>query len=102
MSREPNVHLGPERYRTSRGGASETVQQAGRVERRTAVDRGERDADSRKVERLEREIAGVEARLKETYDRVRTAIDERIRQAGRAIPHPQRRKQRSGAVQNFN
>ena len=85
LSREPNVHLGPERYRTIRGGASETVQQAGRVERRSAVDRGERDADSRKVERLEREIAGVEARLKETYDRVRTAIDERIRQAGRAI-----------------
>ena len=85
LSREPNVHLGPERYRTIRGGASETVQQAGRVERRNAADRGERDADSRQVERLEREIAGVEARLKETYDRVRTAIDERIRQARRAI-----------------
>ena len=85
LSREPNVHLGPERYRTSRGGASETVQQAGRVERRNAADRSERDADSRKVERLEWEIAGVEARLKETYDRVRTAIDERIRQARRAI-----------------
>ena len=85
LSREPNVHLGPERYRTSRGGASETVKQAGRVERRSAVDRSERDADSRKVERLKREIAGVEARLKETYDRVRTALDERIRQAGRAI-----------------
>ena len=85
LSREPNVHLGPERYRTSRGGASETVKQAGRVERRSAVDRSERDADSRKVERLKREIAGVEARLKETYDRVRTALDDRIRQAGRAI-----------------
>ena len=85
LSREPNVHLGPERYRTSRGGASETVKQAGRVERRNAVDRSERDADSRKVERLKREIAGVEARLKETYDRVRTALDERIEQAGRAI-----------------
>ena len=85
LSREPNVHLGPERYRTSRGGASETVKQAGRVERRSAVDRSERDADSRKVEQLKREIAGVEARLKETYDRVRTALDDRIRQAGRAI-----------------
>ena len=85
LSREPNVHLGPERYRTSRGGASETVKQAGRVERRSAVDRSERDADSRKVERLKREIAGVEARLKETYDRVRTALDDRIRQARRAI-----------------
>ena len=85
LSREPNVHLGPERYRESRGGASATVQQAARVDRMNAADRGERDADSRQVERLEREIAGVEARLKETYDRVRTAIDERIRQAGRAI-----------------
>ena len=85
LSREPNVHLGPERYRTIRGGASATVEQAGRVEQRNAVDRGERDADRRQVERLEREVAGVEARLKETYDRVRTAIDERIRQARRAI-----------------
>ena len=85
LSREPNVHLGPERYRESRGGASATVQQAARVDRMTTADRGERDADSGQVERLEREIAGVEARLKETYDRVRTTIDERIRQAGRAI-----------------
>ena len=85
LSREPNVHLGPERYRESRGGASATVQQAARVDRMTAADRGERDADSRQVGRLEREIAGVEARLKETYDRVRTTIDERIRLAGRAI-----------------
>ena len=85
LSREPNVHLGPERYRTIRGGASETAKQAGRVERRNAAGRGEREADRKQVERLEREIAGVEARLKETYDRVRTAIDERIQQAGRAI-----------------
>ena len=85
FSREPNVHLGPERYRTIRGGASETVQQAGRVERRNRAGEHEREADRKQVERLEREIAGVEARLKETYDRVRTAIDERIRQARRAI-----------------
>ena len=85
FSREPNVHLGPERYRTIRGGASETVQQAGRVERRNRAGEHEREADRKQVERLEREIAGVEARLKETYDRVRTAIDQRIRQARRAI-----------------
>ena len=85
LSREPNVHLGPERYRAIRGGASATVQQAGRVDRINAADRGERDVDSGQVERLEREIAGVEARLKETYERIRTAIDERIEQAGRAI-----------------
>ena len=47
--------------------------------------RGTWDADSRQVERLEGEIAGVEARLKETYDRARTAIDERIRQSGRFL-----------------
>ena len=29
LSREPNVHLGPERYRASRGGASETVNRRG-------------------------------------------------------------------------
>ena len=85
FSREPNVHLGPERYRTIRGGASETVKQAGRVERRNRAGEHEREADRKQVERLEREIAGVEARLKETYDRVRTAIDERIKQVGRAI-----------------
>ena len=85
FSREPNVHLGPERYRTIRVGASETVQQAGRVERRNRAGEHEREADRKQVERLEREIAGVEARLKETYDRVRIAIDERIRQARRAI-----------------
>ena len=85
FSREPNVHLGPERYRTIRGGASEAVKQAGRVERRNRAGEHEREADRRQVERLERENAGVEARLKETYDRVRTTIDERIRQAGRAI-----------------
>ena len=85
LSREPNVHLGPERYRTLRGGASATVQQAARIERTNAADRGERDMDSRRVERLKREVGGIEARLKETYDRVRTAIDERIKQAGRAV-----------------
>ena len=85
LSREPNIHLGPERYRTLRGGASATVEQAGRVERRNRAGEHEREADREQVERLEGEIAGLEARLKETYDRVRTEIDERIRQAGRAI-----------------
>ena len=85
LSREPNVHLGPGGYRAIRGGTSATVQQAGRVERRNEADRGERTADSRQVERLQREIAGMGAQLKETYERIRTAIDKRIRQAGRAV-----------------
>ena len=78
LSREPNVHLGPERYRMIQGGPSETIQQAVRVGAMNAAEQGERDAGSRQVERWEREIAALEARLKETYDRIRAAIDERI------------------------
>ena len=86
LSREPNVHLGPARHRGVGGAAlQEKLQKAARVERMNAADRGERDADRRQVERLEQEIAAVGARLKETYDRVRRALDARIQQAGRAI-----------------
>ena len=56
--------------------ANRALEQAGRAER---------DADRRHVERLEREIAAVGARLQETYDRVRRALDVRVQQAGRAI-----------------
>ena len=96
LSREPNVHLGPGGYRAIRGGTSATVQQAGRVERRNEADRGQRTADSRQVERLQGEIAGIGARLKETYDRIRTAIDERIRQAGRAVRAGSEAAERAG------
>ena len=85
LSREPNVHLGPERYRAMRGGESATVQRAGRVDQVNAADRGERATDNRRVERLGRETAGIEARLKETYDRLRAELDKRIRQARQAI-----------------
>ena len=85
LSREPNVHLGPERYRAMRGGESATVQRAGRVDQVNAADRGERATDNRRVERLGRATAGIEARLKETYDRLRAEIDKRIRQARQAI-----------------
>ena len=85
LSREPNVHLGPERYRAMRGGASAAVQRAGRVDQVNAADRGERATDSRQVERLGRETAGIEERLKETYDRLRAELDKRIREARQAI-----------------
>ena len=85
LSREPNVHRGPGQYLKDRGRASATVAQAEAVEQRTATARAERDADRRQVERLEREIAAVGARLQETYDRVRRALDARVQQAGRAI-----------------
>ena len=79
LSREPNVHLGPERYRAMRGGESAAVQRAGRVDQVNAADRGERATDNRRVERLGRETAGIEARLKETYDRLRAEVAKRIR-----------------------
>ena len=85
LSREPNVHRGPGQHLKDRGRASATVAQAEAVEQRTATARAERDADRRQVERLEREIAAVGARLQETYDRVRRAVDARIQQAGRAV-----------------
>ena len=65
LSREPNVHRGPGQYLKDRGRASATVAQAEAVEQRTATARAERDADRREVERLEREIAAVGARLQE-------------------------------------
>ena len=92
LSREPNVHLGPERYRAMRGGESATVQRAGRVDQVNAADRGERATDNRRVERLGRATAGIEARLKETYDRLRAELDKRIEQARQAI------RRGSGAV----
>ena len=85
LSREPNVHLGPERYRAMRGGESATVQRAGRVDQVNAADRGERATDNRRVERLGRETAGIEARLKETYDRLRAEVAKRIEQGRQAI-----------------
>ena len=74
-----------DRIRTKR--ATEGVIGLGYVGLPLAVEfaRAEQDADRRQMERLEREIAAVGARLKETYDRVLTALDRRIQQAGRAI-----------------
>ena len=99
LSREPNVHRGPGQYLKDRGRASATVAQAEAVEQRTATARAERDADRREVERLEREIAAVGARLQETYDRVRRAVDARVQQAGRAIRQEQ--KERSAQVESL-
>ena len=86
LSREPNVHLGPSRHREGSGAAvQEKLQKAERVEQGNRADGAARDAHSREVARIEGEILRAEARLKETYDRIRRAIDQRIQQAGRAI-----------------
>ena len=66
------------------GGAAarEKRQKVRRVERTTAANAAERDTARRQVERLEREIVAVGARLKETYDRIRRALDARVQHAG--------------------
>ena len=81
LSREPTVHRGPQKRQ-----ADSTVhQRAAAVEQSNReLVRERREIDER-IGRAEREIFGERARLKETYERIRTAIDERIRQAGRAI-----------------
>ena len=76
LSREPNIHLGPSRHRASDGVAAR--------EKR------------RQVARMEREIAAVGARLQETYDRVRRAVDARVQHAGRAIRAGAERAVRAG------
>ena len=97
LSREPNVHLGPSRHRTSDGAAArEKRRQAKRVEQATAAHAAERDTARRQVARMEREIAAVGARLQETYDRVRRALDARLQQAGRAIRAGAAAAQRAG------
>ena len=97
LSREPNIHLGPSRHRASDGAAArEKRRQARRVERANAAHAAERDTARRQVARMEREIAAVGARLQETYDRVRRALDARVQQAGRAIRAGAAAVQRAG------
>ena len=75
LSREPNVHLGPSRHRAGGGAAArEKRRKVRRVEQANAAHAAERDTARRQVARVEREIAAVGARLKETYDRVRRAL----------------------------
>ena len=81
LSREPGVHRGPQKRQ-----ADSTVhQRAAAVEQANRVREQERREIEERIGRAEREIAGERARLKETYERIRTAIGEGIEQAGRAI-----------------
>ena len=92
LNRQPGVHLGPERHRAQRGGPSRVVELAERIERSNREDRAEREqegprsaANEQAIADKAAEIAGIEARLKEIYDRTRAAIDRRLEQVGRAI-----------------
>ena len=92
LSRQPGVHLGPERYRAQRGGPSRVVELAERIEQSNRADQAEREkegprlaVDEKAIADKTAEIASIEARLKEIYDRTRAAIDKRLEQVGRAI-----------------
>ena len=81
LSREPSVHRGPQKRQAD----STVKQRVGEVDRiNRGLERERREIDA-SIGQAEQEIARERARLKETYERIRTAIDERIRQAGRAI-----------------
>ena len=103
LSRQPGVHLGPERYRAARGGPSRVVELAERIEQRNRADREERDqegarpaADEQAIADKAAEIAGIEARLKEIYDRTRAAIDRRVDKLRRAIREGSKATERAG------
>ena len=92
LNRQPGVHLGPERHRAQRGGPSRVVELAERIERSNRADRAEREqegprsaADEQAIADKAAEIAGIEARLKEIYDRTRAAINRQLEQVRRAI-----------------
>ena len=91
LSRQPGVHLGPERYRAQRGGPSRVVELAERIEQSNRAEQAEREqegppaTDEKAIADKAAEIASIEARLQEIYDRTRAAIDKRLEQVGRAI-----------------
>ena len=91
LSRQPGVHLGPERYRAQRGGTSRVVELAERIEQSNRAEQAEREqegppaTDEKAIADKAAEIASIEARLQEIYDRIREAIDERVDKLRRAI-----------------
>ena len=91
LSRQPGVHLGPERHRAQRGGTSRVVELAERIEQSNRAEQAEREqeeppaTDEKAIADKAAEIASIEARLQEIYDRIRDAIDERVDKLRRAI-----------------
>ena len=91
LNRQPGVHLGPERHRAQRGGTSRVVELAERIEQSNRADQAEREqegppaTDEKAIADKAAEIASIEARLQEIYERIREAIDERVDKLRRAI-----------------
>ena len=90
QGREAGVHIGPTAAAIERGREGRLPQETERGDlwrevQQNNEDRLEFDAATRDVADKAAEIAGMEARLKEIYDRARAAIDKRLEQVGRAI-----------------
>ena len=98
LSRTPGVHLGPERYRSS-GGPSRVVELAERIDQSNSADRAEREKDEAQraaEEKAMAEIRAIEARLREIYEQIRAAIDERVDKLRRAIRKGSKATERAG------
>ena len=88
LSRQPGVHLGPERYRAERGGPSRVVELAERIDQSNRADREEREQERHRraaEEKAMAEIRAIEARLREIYEQIRAAIAGRVDKLRRAI-----------------
>ena len=90
QGREAGVHIGPTAAAIERGREGRPPQETERGDlwrevQQNNENRLELDAATRDVADTAAEIASMEARLKEIYDRARAAIDKRLEQVGRAI-----------------
>ena len=88
LNRQPGVHLGPEKYRSERGGPSRVVELAERIDQSNSAAQAERDLDEAQraaADKAMAEIRAIEAQLREIYEQIRAAIAERVDKLRRAI-----------------
>ena len=85
MSREPNVHLGPQAFGTLPGETDSFVQQkADRVEKENQALRQERSGVDERIEAKAQEISGIEQELRRIEGWIRETV-ERIAERARSI-----------------
>ena len=85
LSREPNVHLGPQAFGTLPGETDSFVQQkADRVEKENQALRQERSGVDERIEAKAQEISGIEQELRRIEGWIRETV-ERIAERARSI-----------------
>ena len=85
LSREPNVHLGPQAFGTLPGETGSFVQQkAERVEKENQALRQERSGVDERIEAKEKEISGIEREIHRVEGWIRETV-ERIAERARSI-----------------